>query len=166
VGCSLLTPIRIRGSGIARRLHPRSKPARALAAETLNLESRRHGLVNQAHRLTPAEIDLMWAAFWSGVSSALISSSGLPASLASLTSSSLSNFPEALLHPLRRRLRLSHQDVASGLGLFRGQVQAGRPPAPPANTTLRWGNTARNSSRIVKNCLLTPPAKSGKLGPK
>jgi hypothetical protein len=54
VWCSLMTAIRSRGSGIARRLHPRSKPARALAAETLNLESRLHGLVNQAHRLTPA----------------------------------------------------------------------------------------------------------------
>ena len=35
-------------------------PARALAAETLNLERTLSGLVNQAYALTPAEIDLMW----------------------------------------------------------------------------------------------------------
>ena len=36
------------------------EPARALAAETLNLERTLSGLVNQAYALTPAEIDLMW----------------------------------------------------------------------------------------------------------
>jgi hypothetical protein len=35
-------------------------PARALAAETLNLERTLSDLVNQAYALTPAEIDLMW----------------------------------------------------------------------------------------------------------
>jgi hypothetical protein len=35
-------------------------PARALAAETLNLERTLSNLVNQAYGLTPAEIDLMW----------------------------------------------------------------------------------------------------------
>jgi hypothetical protein len=35
-------------------------PARALAAETLNLERTLSGLVNQAFALTPAEIELMW----------------------------------------------------------------------------------------------------------
>ena len=35
-------------------------PARALAAETLNLERTLSDLVNQAYGLTPAEIDLMW----------------------------------------------------------------------------------------------------------
>jgi hypothetical protein len=35
-------------------------PARALAAETLNLERTLNDLVNQAYALTPAEIDLMW----------------------------------------------------------------------------------------------------------
>jgi len=34
--------------------------ARALAAETLKLESTLSDLVNQAYGLTPAEIDLMW----------------------------------------------------------------------------------------------------------
>jgi hypothetical protein len=36
------------------------EPARALAAETLNLERRLGDLVNQAYGLTPAEIELMW----------------------------------------------------------------------------------------------------------
>jgi hypothetical protein len=36
------------------------EPARALAAETLNLERTLNDLVNQAYGLTPAEIDLMW----------------------------------------------------------------------------------------------------------
>jgi SAM-dependent methyltransferase len=36
------------------------EPARALAAETLNLECTLSDLVNQAYALTPAEIDLMW----------------------------------------------------------------------------------------------------------
>jgi hypothetical protein len=35
-------------------------PARALAAETLNLERTLIDLVNQAYALTPAEIALMW----------------------------------------------------------------------------------------------------------
>ena len=35
-------------------------PARALAAETLNLERTLSDLVNEAYALTPAEIDLMW----------------------------------------------------------------------------------------------------------
>jgi hypothetical protein len=35
-------------------------PARALAAETLNVERTLSDLVNQAYALTPAEIDLMW----------------------------------------------------------------------------------------------------------
>jgi hypothetical protein len=35
-------------------------PARALAAETLNLERTLSDLVNQAYALTPAEIALMW----------------------------------------------------------------------------------------------------------
>jgi hypothetical protein len=35
-------------------------PARALAAETLQLERTLSDLVNQAYALTPAEIDLMW----------------------------------------------------------------------------------------------------------
>jgi hypothetical protein len=35
-------------------------PARALAAETLKLESTLSDLVNQANGLTAAEIDLMW----------------------------------------------------------------------------------------------------------
>jgi hypothetical protein len=35
-------------------------PARALAAETLNLERTLSDLVNQADALTPAEIVLMW----------------------------------------------------------------------------------------------------------
>ena len=38
----------------------RIEPARALAAETLNLERTLSNLVNQAYGLTPAEIDLMW----------------------------------------------------------------------------------------------------------
>ena len=36
------------------------EPARALAAETLNLERTLSDLVNQAYGLTPAEIALMW----------------------------------------------------------------------------------------------------------
>jgi hypothetical protein len=36
------------------------EPARALAAETLNLERTLSDLVNQAYALTPAEIDLLW----------------------------------------------------------------------------------------------------------
>jgi hypothetical protein len=36
------------------------EPARALAADTLNLEFTLSDLVNQAYALTPAEIDLMW----------------------------------------------------------------------------------------------------------
>ena len=36
------------------------EPARALAAETLNLERTLSDLVNQAYALTPAEIELMW----------------------------------------------------------------------------------------------------------
>jgi hypothetical protein len=36
------------------------EPARALAAETLNLERALSDLVNQAYGLTPTEIDLMW----------------------------------------------------------------------------------------------------------
>jgi hypothetical protein len=36
------------------------EPARALAAETLNLERSLNDLVNQAYGLTPAEIELMW----------------------------------------------------------------------------------------------------------
>jgi hypothetical protein len=36
------------------------EPARALAAETLNLERTLGDLINQAYALTPAEIDLMW----------------------------------------------------------------------------------------------------------
>src|ERR1019366_1134932 len=36
------------------------EPARALAAETLQLERTLSALVNQAYGLTPAEIDLMW----------------------------------------------------------------------------------------------------------
>ena len=36
------------------------EPARALAAETLNLERTLGDLVNQAYALTPAEIDLTW----------------------------------------------------------------------------------------------------------
>jgi hypothetical protein len=35
-------------------------PARALAAETLNLERTLSDLVNQAYALTPAEIELIW----------------------------------------------------------------------------------------------------------
>jgi hypothetical protein len=35
-------------------------PARALAAETVKLESILSDLVNQAYGLTPTEIDLMW----------------------------------------------------------------------------------------------------------
>ena len=35
-------------------------PARALAAETLNLERTLSDLVNQAYGLTPADIDIMW----------------------------------------------------------------------------------------------------------
>ena len=35
-------------------------PARALAAETLNLERTLSDLVNQAYALTPAETELMW----------------------------------------------------------------------------------------------------------
>jgi hypothetical protein len=35
-------------------------PARARAAETLNLERALNDLVNQAYGLTPAEIELMW----------------------------------------------------------------------------------------------------------
>jgi hypothetical protein len=35
-------------------------PARARAAETLNLERTLSDLVNQAYALTPAEIALMW----------------------------------------------------------------------------------------------------------
>ena len=37
-----------------------SMPARARAAETLNLERTFSDLVNQAYALTPAEIALMW----------------------------------------------------------------------------------------------------------
>jgi hypothetical protein len=37
-----------------------TEPARALAAETLNLERTLSGLAHQAYGLTPAEIDLMW----------------------------------------------------------------------------------------------------------
>ena len=36
------------------------EPARALAAEALNLERTLSDLVNQAYALTPAEIELMW----------------------------------------------------------------------------------------------------------
>ena len=36
------------------------EPARALVAETLNLERTLSDLVNQAYGLTPAEIGLMW----------------------------------------------------------------------------------------------------------
>jgi hypothetical protein len=36
------------------------EPARALAAESLNLERTLSDLVNQAYALTPAEIDLLW----------------------------------------------------------------------------------------------------------
>jgi len=36
------------------------EPARALAAETLNLERTLSDLVNQAYALTPAEIELLW----------------------------------------------------------------------------------------------------------
>ena len=36
------------------------EPARALAAETLNLERTLSDLVNQAYALTPAEVDLLW----------------------------------------------------------------------------------------------------------
>jgi hypothetical protein len=36
------------------------EPARALAAETLTLERALSDLLNQAHSLTAAEIDLMW----------------------------------------------------------------------------------------------------------
>ena len=36
------------------------EPARALAAETLNLERTLSDLVNQAYALTPAEIALIW----------------------------------------------------------------------------------------------------------
>ena len=36
------------------------EPARALAAETLDLEYPLSDLVDQAYALTPAEIDLMW----------------------------------------------------------------------------------------------------------
>src|SRR6266700_5936950 len=36
------------------------EPARALAAETLNLERNLSDLVNQAYGLTPEEIELMW----------------------------------------------------------------------------------------------------------
>ena len=35
-------------------------PARALAAETLNLERTLSDLVNQAYALTPADIELVW----------------------------------------------------------------------------------------------------------
>jgi hypothetical protein len=34
--------------------------ARALAAETLNLERTLSDIISQAHGLTPAEIELMW----------------------------------------------------------------------------------------------------------
>jgi hypothetical protein len=37
-----------------------TEPARALAAEVLNLERTLSDLVNQAYALTPAEIALMW----------------------------------------------------------------------------------------------------------
>ena len=37
-------------------------PARALAAETLNLKRTLSDLVNQAYALTPAEIELVWKA--------------------------------------------------------------------------------------------------------
>ena len=36
------------------------EPARAFAAETLNLERTLSDLVNQAYGLTPAELDLLW----------------------------------------------------------------------------------------------------------
>jgi hypothetical protein len=36
------------------------EPARALAAETMNLERALSDLVTQAYALTPTEIDLMW----------------------------------------------------------------------------------------------------------
>ena len=35
-------------------------PARALAAETLNLERTLSDIISQAHGLTPAEIELVW----------------------------------------------------------------------------------------------------------
>jgi hypothetical protein len=42
------------------QFQPFSTPARALAAETMKLESTLSDLVNQAYALTPAEIGLLW----------------------------------------------------------------------------------------------------------
>jgi hypothetical protein len=44
-----------------REEHARTiEPARALAAESLTLERRLSDLVNEAYRLTPEEITLLW----------------------------------------------------------------------------------------------------------
>ena len=54
-------PLTAAGVHALRDEYTRSiEPARALAAETLNLERTLSDLVNQAYALTPAEIDLMW----------------------------------------------------------------------------------------------------------
>jgi len=54
-------PLTAAGVRALRAEHTRTiEPARALAAETLNLERTLSDLVNQAYALTPAEIDLMW----------------------------------------------------------------------------------------------------------
>jgi hypothetical protein len=49
-----------RNKKMGRARSSRWPPARALAAETLNVERTLSDLVNQAYALTPAEIDLMW----------------------------------------------------------------------------------------------------------
>jgi hypothetical protein len=54
------TSERRRSPRVALRTHPHHPPARALAAETLELERALSDLVNQAYALTPAEIALMW----------------------------------------------------------------------------------------------------------
>ena len=54
-------PLTVAGVHTLRAEYTRTiEPARALAAETLNLERTLSDLVNQAYRLTAAEIDLMW----------------------------------------------------------------------------------------------------------
>jgi len=57
-GSSVQLPFAVQGR---REEYTRTiEPARALAAETLKLESTLSDLVNQANGLTAAEIDLMW----------------------------------------------------------------------------------------------------------
>lgn len=54
-------PLTAASLGTLRTEHTNSiEPARALATETLHLERTLSDLVNQAYRLTPEEIKLMW----------------------------------------------------------------------------------------------------------